>query len=70
MHGNSRATPGRVALGAFKALRKAPEGSSLLGRATWKKNDFDLMAVIGDLVVRVQRLERQLEDQRRIEDPT
>jgi hypothetical protein len=51
----------RVALGAFRALRKAAKGASMLGRAMWDVNDRDLMAVIGDLTLRVQVLERQVE---------
>ncbi len=51
----------RVALGAFRALRKAAKGASMLGRAMWDVNDRDLMAVIGDLTLRLQVLERQVE---------
>jgi hypothetical protein len=47
----------RVALGPFLRVRPARRGAVELGRAWLKKNNGNVDAVLGELLVRVERLE-------------
>jgi hypothetical protein len=51
-----------VALGAYRQLRTGPRGVSELGLAFLAVHDRDLLAVIGQLVLRVDILERRFHD--------
>jgi hypothetical protein len=54
------ATPGRVALGAFLRIRPGHLGSTELGQAWLAANGDEVAAVLGTLLVRLERLERRL----------
>jgi hypothetical protein len=47
-----------VTLGSYRALRAGPRGAKELGTAFVAIHEGDLLAAIGQLVLRVERLER------------
>jgi hypothetical protein len=57
MNDSTTPTAGQVAIGAFLRARRAPSGAAELARAWLKANGGDLDAVVGDLLVRLHRLE-------------
>ncbi len=54
-------TADQVAIGAFRRARRAPLGSADLARAWLKANAGDLDAVLGDVLVRLHRLEDRVD---------
>ncbi len=54
-----------VALGAYRALRAGPSGAERLGEAFIAAQGGDLAGAIGQLLIRVERLERRVGECRR-----
>jgi hypothetical protein len=67
MNGSTAPTADQVAIGAFLRARRAPSGSAELARRWLKANGGDLDAVLGDLLIRLHRLEDQVDSG---EEPT
>jgi hypothetical protein len=55
---------GGVALGAYRNLRSGPSGVEHLGRAFLEVHEGDFLAVIGQLLLRVDALERRASNDR------
>jgi hypothetical protein len=57
---SARRWRGGVALGAYRNLRSGPLGVTELGRAFLEVHEGDFLAALGQLLLRVDRLERRL----------
>ncbi len=57
MNDSTAPTADKVTIGAFRRARRAPLGSADLARTWLKANGGDLDAVLGDVLVRLHRLE-------------
>jgi hypothetical protein len=53
---------GGVALGAYRNLRSGPSGVAELGRAFLAAHEGDFLAAIGQLLLRIDALERRVQN--------